>query len=80
MTGAPKIDFFIIGSPKCGTTTVHEALRRHPDIFLPASKDKWFLIDEVPNHVNEAQLPAYYSGYQGEMLVGCSEASLLTYP
>jgi len=74
------IDSFIIGSPKCGTTTVHEALRQHPDIFMPASKDKWFLIDAAPNHVPEAELPAYYTGYRGERLVGCSEASLITFP
>jgi hypothetical protein len=80
MNGSIKIDFFIIGSPKCGTTTVHEALRQHPDVFLPASKDKWFLIDDVPNHVGEAELPAYYAGYRDEALVGCSEASLLTFP
>jgi Sulfotransferase family len=32
-------DFFIVGAPKAGTTALHEGLRRHPEIHLPARKD-----------------------------------------
>lgn len=31
-------DFFIVGAPKCGTTTLWEVLRSHPDVFMPGSK------------------------------------------
>jgi hypothetical protein len=31
----PTIDFAIIGSAKCGTTSLHQYLAMHPDIFLP---------------------------------------------
>ncbi|MCZ6859036.1 MAG: sulfotransferase domain-containing protein [Alphaproteobacteria bacterium] len=72
-----RIDFFLIGPPKCGTTTVHDVLRRHPDIFLPASKDKSYLVDAVPNYVTEDELSAYYTQYRGEVLIGCSEANLI---
>lgn len=75
-----RIDFCLIGPPKCGTTTVHDILRGHPDIFLPASKDKSFLVDAFPNWVHEDELPAYYTEYCGEALIGCSEASMIGFP
>lgn len=32
-------DFFIVGAPKCGTTSLHLYLRQHPEIFMPARKE-----------------------------------------
>ena len=29
-----KPDFFLVGAPKCGTTSLSEYLRRHPDVRL----------------------------------------------
>jgi hypothetical protein len=40
-------DFFIVGHPKCGTTALYEMLRRHPQIFMPESKEPWFFADEL---------------------------------
>jgi hypothetical protein len=37
MTRIP--DFFIVGAPKCGTTSMYEYLRVHPDIFMPKIKE-----------------------------------------
>lgn len=34
-----KPNFFIVGAPKCGTTSLHEYLQRHPDIFMPFYKE-----------------------------------------
>ncbi len=42
-------DFFVIGAPKAGTTAVHTALARHPQLFLSAIKEpKFFLCDGPP--------------------------------
>jgi hypothetical protein len=38
-TTKPKPNFFIVGAPKCGTTSLHEYLQRHPDIYLPFYKE-----------------------------------------
>ena len=38
-TESRKPDFFIVGAPKCGTTSLHIYLRQHPDIFMPAEKE-----------------------------------------
>ncbi len=42
-------DFLVIGVPKAGTTALHAALTRHPELFLPAVKEpKFFLSDGRP--------------------------------
>jgi hypothetical protein len=37
-----KPDFFIVGAPKCGTTSMHHYLSSHPDIFMPQRKEPHF--------------------------------------
>ena len=45
----PLPDFLIAGVPKAGTTALHAALVRHPQLFLPAVKEpKFFLTDGRP--------------------------------
>lgn len=31
--------FFLVGAPRCGTSSMHAYLREHPDIFMPAEKE-----------------------------------------
>jgi Sulfotransferase domain len=45
--GARLPDFFIVGHPKCGTTALYEALRRHPQIYMPDGKEPWFFAPEL---------------------------------
>jgi ATP-binding cassette, subfamily B, bacterial len=40
-------DFFIVGHPKSGTTALYEALRRHPQIYMPDGKEPWFFAPEL---------------------------------
>jgi len=45
----PLPDFLIAGVPKAGTTALHAALVRHPELYLPAVKEpKFFLSDGPP--------------------------------
>ena len=46
-SGARLPDFFIVGQPKAGTTALYEMLRRHPGIYMPASKEPWFFAAEL---------------------------------
>ena len=39
---APGLDFLVIGAPKAGTTSLHEYLRTHQDLFLPEAKEQQF--------------------------------------
>jgi hypothetical protein len=42
-------DFLIIGAPKAGTTALHAALARHPEIFVSVPKEaKYWLCDDAP--------------------------------
>ncbi|HTD09850.1 MAG TPA: sulfotransferase [Solirubrobacteraceae bacterium] len=36
-------DFFIVGSPKTGTTALYEMLKTHPQVFMPRIKEPRFL-------------------------------------
>jgi hypothetical protein len=40
-------DFYLVGHPKCGTTALYEALREHPQVFMPACKEPWFFASEL---------------------------------
>jgi hypothetical protein len=40
-------DFFIVGSPKTGTTWLHATLRKHPQIFMPKIKEPQFLASDA---------------------------------
>ena len=40
-------DFFIVGQAKSGTTALYEMLRRHPQIFMPDSKEPWFFATDM---------------------------------
>lgn len=37
-----KPDFFIVGAAKCGTTSMYEHLRHHPEVFLSEVKEPYF--------------------------------------
>ena len=35
----PRPNLFIVGAPKCGTTTLYHALRQHPEVFMSPVKE-----------------------------------------
>ena len=43
-----RVNFFVIGAAKCGTTTLHARLNRHPEVFLSPLKE--------PNYHSRADL------------------------
>jgi hypothetical protein len=40
-------DFFIVGHGKSGTTSLHEMLRRHPQIYMPHLKEPRYLASDM---------------------------------
>lgn len=40
------LNFIVAGCQKCGTTSLHNYLKQHPDIFLPEGKEGKFFIDD----------------------------------
>ncbi len=57
----PLPNLFIVGAPKCGTTSLYEYLRRHPQIFFPSDENDYWRAKE-PNHLcPELELLEKYS-------------------
>jgi hypothetical protein len=50
-------DFFIVGTPKTGTTALHAMLRRHPQIYMPKLKEPRFLASDMSPHPRHADGP-----------------------
>ncbi len=50
---APKLNFFLIGAPKAGTTLIHARLAQHPQVFLSPLKE--------PNHHSTDIDPSRFS-------------------
>jgi hypothetical protein len=39
-------NFFVVGAPKCGTTSLYEALRQHPRAFMPYDPQNYWITKE----------------------------------
>ena len=51
----PVPNFFIVGAPKAGTTSLYHYLRQHPDIYMSPMKEPQFFISEFrPERLNRA--------------------------
>ena len=52
MRRSPRPDFLIVGAPKAGTTALHSALARHPQVFTTTPKEPkyWLCGDAPPPH------------------------------
>jgi len=47
-----QLDFFVVGAQKAGTTTVHEFLSSHPNIYLPIEKETRFFSGQSDKSVS----------------------------
>jgi hypothetical protein len=59
-------DFFIVGHEKCGTTALDLMLKRHPQIFLPDTKEQKFFAPELRGRAGRKQddaRPRTFDGY-----------------
>ena len=48
-----KPSYFIVGSPKCGTTALAEYLKVHDDIFVSTPKEPHYFADDFPHYKKE---------------------------
>lgn len=54
-------NLFIVGAPKCGTTSLYEYLRRQPQIFFPHNQDTLGRAKEPSHFCPELEITARYS-------------------
>lgn len=74
-------NLFIVGAPKCGTTSMSIYLRQHPDIFFPESpkdKEPYYFCTDFTSHKwrvsDREEYLSLFAGAQDEKYVG--EASV----
>lgn len=74
-------DFFIVGAPKCGTTSLYAQLRSHPKIFMPAVKEPDFWADDMyqpkPGTTSLEQYLGYFAAARPDQLVGEASTNYL---
>ena len=52
-TSRPIPNFFLVGAPRCGTTSVYSYLSNHPDVFMPYQKEPMFFGADMTKTPNE---------------------------
>lgn len=73
-------NFFCIGAQKAGTTTLHDILSKHPDIYLPESKEAFFFhYDE--NYIKGLKWyeKTFFDKWNGQNAVGSITPEYLYY-
>ncbi|SFN76441.1 sulfotransferase family protein [Salegentibacter flavus] len=66
-----KLDFVCIGAQKAGTTTLHDILKGHPDIYLPDRKEaQFFDINEMYQRGLDFYFSTFFRTYKNQKVVG----------
>jgi hypothetical protein len=80
MKNNKKIDFFLIGTQKAGTTSLYQYLVQHPEIYFSEVKELRYFIDEGIYSRGENYLNNFFYNYAGQKLVGTSHVHMLCSP
>jgi hypothetical protein len=62
----PGPDFFILGAPKCGTSSLWVYLGQHPNIFMCVPKEPHFFCDDLAQVRQRDNLPDYLALFDGK--------------
>lgn len=60
-----KIDFFIVGAAKSGTTALYEILKEHSEVFLPNFKEPHYFANDLEKYKAHDNPTEYFSMYNG---------------
>lgn len=65
-----RLDFFVVGAMKAGTTSLHYYLKSHPDVFLPVEKEvPFFAFDALYEKGMDWYLSEFFSkAREGQVL------------
>lgn len=67
--------FFIVGAPKCGTTSLADFLGQHPDVFMPEVKEPHDFGRDLTPLAFAGDTAAYLRSFAGAGARRCGEAS-----
>ena len=84
-------NFFIVGAPKAGTTSLYEYLSRHPEVYMPDTikEPDYFSHEEIlqqqlyykTTHITDpGEYKALFAGVKDQKAVGEASVSYLFYP
>lgn len=68
MVDVPDPDFIIAGPQKCATTWLYEALREHPDVYLPPTDAVHYF--DIHYGRGDDWYAEQFSGHDGESVIG----------
>lgn len=74
-----KPDFIIAGATRSGTTTLHQVLRGHPDIFMPEKKELHFFDHTADYQKGEDFYSSYFNPALDNQVVGEATPSYFTH-
>ena len=55
----PRLNYFIAGAPKCGTTSLFYYLTQHPNVYDPGYKEVNYFCEDFPTLRNKKDLASY---------------------
>ncbi len=73
MSGVAKPNFFIVGAPKSGTTSLYFYLKSHPEVFIPGRKELLFFCDDLHFTypiLNQQEFINYYRDVKDQHAIG----------
>ena len=62
-------NLFVVGAPKCGTTTVAHWLGQHPDVFVSKVKEPHFFYSPYGNELSRSEYDNLYQHARGKFKV-----------
>lgn len=80
--GVPSLNlyFFLVGYPKCGTTSLYDYLGSHPDIFMSGIKEPHYFTEDYPGArevTTEDEYRALYQDAETHQQRGDASASVI---
>lgn len=70
-------NFFILGAPKSGTTTLYHGLAKHPSVHLSTPKEPYFFEDEYERGTEFYWRTYFAADWAGQPLIGDARAAHL---
>lgn len=73
-------NFFLLGAGRCGSTSLFEMLRQHPQIFMPATKEPTFFCSHFQVVKDPISYFRLFDGASGAIAVGEGSHAYLSNP
>lgn len=67
-----KVDFFLIGVQKSGTTSLYEYLKQHPAIYLPEIKELSYFVRDDLYEKGEDYFNSFFQTYNSQKVKGAA--------